>query len=161
MRLWQIHIKNITTSYYIKILIIIMSTYCTRGTRATLLVSLKEASKLKAGRMITKRTKLGFHSFGLRIETGLSQKLTPYRRLSYQQYKDEMNEWRNEYSLKFDETSCFIGPYRGMKYCIVYFGFPLEKHVHKGPVQLVKNCWFWYCSTFCYYLTDNVQSWTN
>ena len=88
MRLRQIHIKNITTSYYIKILIIIMSTYCTRGTRATLLVSLKEASKLKAGRMITKRTKLGFHSFGLRIETGLSQKLTPYRRLSYQQYKD-------------------------------------------------------------------------
>ena len=65
-----------------------MSTYCTRGTRATLLVSLKEASKLKAGRMITKRTKLGFDSFGLRIETRLSQKLTPYRRLSYQQYKD-------------------------------------------------------------------------
>ena len=59
--------KNITTSYYIKILIIIMSTYCTRGTRATLLVSLKEASKLKAGRMITKRTKLGFHSFGLAV----------------------------------------------------------------------------------------------
>ena len=30
-----------------------------------------------------------------------------------------------------------------------------------GLVYLVKSCWFWYCSTFRCYLTNNIQSWTN